>query len=184
MPSRRPNCSKAAPPAWRKIWRVGSTATFCILCSVNVFAGNPAASCAGVTIASASVAVEYTGIDTGEGGQRPPTVTEAGRGVRVAVQGPPLGSMDSREVRLAISCSRGGAQLVATLTRSAAYVGAVAKNVPWRPIITIEVPIHRPGASVRILWRMFNSDGVELAVPDNSPSGPSAYPTIAEIALP
>ncbi len=95
----------------------------------------------------------------------PPSSTTpgaAGKAVTVIALGPVLGSMDSPTVETDLACTAKGVVLTATITRSADYHGAAAKNVLWRPKIEIAVVLRQPEGIFEATWRMRLTTGAEM----------------------
>lgn len=109
----------------------------------------------------------------------PPSSTTpgaAGKVVTVIALGPALGSMDSRTVETDLACTAKGVVLTATITRSADYHGAAAKNVRWRPKIEIVVIPRQPEVIFEATWRMRLTTGAELDHAQTPPYPDQKYP--------
>jgi hypothetical protein len=100
----------------------------------------------------------------------------ARREVTVIVLGPVLGSMDSHDVKTDLSCTGKKLVLMATITRSADYHGAVLANIIWRPRIQIVLVLRRPEVSFKAIWRMCLTTGAELDHAQTSPYPDQKYP--------
>jgi hypothetical protein len=105
-----------------------------------------------------------------------PTVTA--KPVKIVVLGPVLGSMDSTDVKTHLVCTTKGFALTATITRSADYHGATAKNVIWRPRIEIAVVLGEPEVIFRATWKLRLTTGSELDHGQTGSYPEQTYPVI------
>lgn len=96
--------------------------------------------------------------------------------IMVVALGPVLGSMDSSEVSTQLACSERGIVLTATITRSADYHGATAKNILWNPKITMVFRLHQPEIVLQTTWRMRLTTGAELDHARTPPYPEQEYP--------
>jgi hypothetical protein len=99
----------------------------------------------------------------------PASVGPSGKAVTVIALGPLLGSMDSHDVKADLMCTPKGFALIATITRSGEYNGTAAKNVPWRPKITIVVVLKQSEAIFEAKWKMRVTTGAEITQTDGFP---------------
>lgn len=137
-----------------------------------------------------SVEVRLTGVTTefykqGVSFDDPPKINVAprvtGLPVTVTALGPVLGSMDSKSVKTELACTPKGVVLTATLTRSADYHAASAKNVLWRPRIEAEIVPRGPEVTLEVTWRIRLTTGEELDHAQTPPYPDTKYPlTVTE----
>jgi hypothetical protein len=99
-----------------------------------------------------------------------------GKGVHVVVVGPPIGSMDSPDVRTDVSCTARGIALTATITRSADYHDSALKNAVFRPTIDLSVVLQQPDATFQATWKMRLTTGAELDHAQTPPYPEQNYP--------
>ncbi|HVB34554.1 MAG TPA: hypothetical protein VNJ52_09315 [Patescibacteria group bacterium] len=93
-------------------------------------------------------------IDEVASSPRTPAPRAGKHAVKLIALGPVLGSMDSPRLDIAGACIEKGFALRVTLARSASFHGSAAKNVIWRPRITVVLRPRRPGAVLQVTWRM------------------------------
>ena len=98
--------------------------------------------------------------------------------VTVNLFGPVLGSMDSTDVIPEITCTEGGLEVATTVTRSATFKDSAARNVPWRPQISIHASLRNEHVAFRAVWRMRLSTGEEIARARTPPYPEQNYPII------
>jgi hypothetical protein len=96
--------------------------------------------------------------------------------VTVTAIGPVLGSMDAPSVETASACDAKGVVVTATTTRSAAYVGAVLKNVLWRPRLEIVLAPRTAGTTLTTTWKMRLTTGAEVQHTRMPPYPEMSYP--------
>jgi hypothetical protein len=94
----------------------------------------------------------------------------------ITAVGPVLGSMDSKNVKTDLACTPKGFVVTATLTRSADYHAASAKNVLWRPRINAEVILQEQEVTFKVTWRMRLTTGEELDHAQTLPYPDTKYP--------
>ncbi|MBV8818396.1 MAG: hypothetical protein JO022_08580 [Acidobacteriaceae bacterium] len=102
----------------------------------------------------------------------------------VAAWGPNLGSMDSPDVQITITCMDTGVAVTGVITRSAAYTGAAAKNVLWRPRITLDLNLTQQRATLVSIWKMRLTTGVDLDHARTPPYPELKYPFRFTTTLP
>jgi hypothetical protein len=165
-----------------------AVAILCAMCLFDAVAdaqGN-VETCAGVEVRSIGISAEFerkvlldampARIDIVS--LQPSTLksTAAGKAITVIALGPVLGSMDSPDVKTNLGCTAKGFVLTATLTRSANYTGAAAKNVLWRPRISIAAVLRQPEGTVEATWRMRLTTGREINHARTPPYTEQEYP--------
>jgi hypothetical protein len=96
--------------------------------------------------------------------------------VKLVLFGPVLGSMDSREVKTDFVETPRGCELVAGITRSAEYSGAVAKNVLWRPRIEVAATFRRAEVTFQAKWVMRLTTGTIVDHARTPPYPDQKYP--------
>ena len=96
--------------------------------------------------------------------------------LEVTIFGPVLGSMDSPTITVDEACTVDGVDLTAWIVRSAAYNGTAAKNVLWRPKLTILIVTRQPAVVLRTIWKMRLTTGVLLNHAETPGYSSQAYP--------
>ena len=96
--------------------------------------------------------------------------------IAIVALGPVLGSMDSRKVSTDLACTIDGLVLTAAITRSAAYKGTTAKNILWRPEITIVIVPRQLEISFQASWRMRLTNGQNVGRFRTPPFPEQQYP--------
>ena len=97
--------------------------------------------------------------------------------ISIVAYGPVLGSMDSSTVNVDFTCTGDGVAVNAKITRSANFTGGVLQNVIWHPKINMVVRILHAEAVLEVTWRMFLTNGRELAKAQTPGYPPQDYPT-------
>jgi len=141
--------------------------------------------CASVEISSVDVSREF--YKEGIVFEPSPQITAKADGkktlINIVAAGPALGSMDSSNVKTDVVCTPKGFKLVATVTRSAEYENASAKNVLWHPRIALAVVLHQPDVVFEATWKMVLSTGAELEDAQTLPYPPQNYPITVTTTL-
>jgi len=148
----------------------------------------PAASCPDVQSIRVSAEPESDVLDDHDPESADLTVVQAGASTNaiasaVAV-GPVLGSMDLRNVETARACDANGVRITATTTRSAAYEGAVQKNVLWRPRLEIVFAPHSAVTVLTTIWKMRLTTGAEVSRARTPPYPEQNYPVTVTARIP
>ena len=144
----------------------------------------PVLQCDSVQVRTAVVSLAYisTQLPTEDRAESVVEYPKPGAAV-VHVQGPILGSMDSRAISLKPSCVSEGVLIEATISRSAQFTGAAAKNVLWRPIVAVTVSPYRSGSKLQVSWKMKTTDGRTLTEAQTVPFAVTTYPQVVRIQL-
>ncbi len=95
---------------------------------------------------------------------------------RLSLTGPVLGAMDSSKVSARIECTPEGIGVIAIVTRSADYQGAVLANVIWQPSIDVLIQLSGPRALLAATWTMRLSTGAPVVVGDTPPNYHQKFP--------
>jgi hypothetical protein len=106
------------------------------------------------------------------------SLQDGGMTSQVTVVGPPLGPMDSPLIATEVACAQSGVVLTATITRSAAFNGAVLQNSLWQPTILLAVRQQRPDVLFRTIWRMRRADGRQLTFAQTPPLPGRRFPLV------
>jgi len=132
--------------------------------------------CGGVIVIRSSVSSEVP--NEGFYGGASPTlnIVPGPTSTVIDAVGPLLGSMDSDSVPTELTCTTTGLMLIATITRSAEYDGAVEQNIQWYPIVKIEVKLQQPTAGIQVTWAMRLSNGVVVDHTHPWPYSGQPYP--------
>lgn len=117
------------------------------------------------------------------GGIKPEAIEESSLSggemtTQVTVFGPPLGSMDSPSIQTEVGCWPSGVVLTATITRSAAFNGAVLQNALWQPRIRLLMRLRQRHVPFRTVWRMRSTEGVELTFAQTPPFQGRRFPIV------
>jgi hypothetical protein len=84
--------------------------------------------------------------------------------------------MDSSKVAARIECTPEGIGVIAIVTRSADYQGAVLANVIWQPSIDVLIQLSGPRALLAATWTMRLSTGAPVVVGDTPPNYRQKFP--------
>jgi hypothetical protein len=112
-----------------------------------------------------------------------PAGSETQASVTVIALGPALGSMDGRKVETTRACDANGVTITATTMRSAEYIGAVLKNILWRPRLEIVLAPRPTGTVLTTIWRMRLTTGAEVQRTRIPPYPEVAYPVTASTRI-
>jgi hypothetical protein len=122
-------------------------------------------SCAAIEVRSvrSSAEVQHKHVQNARPEITESVTSETGtKAVLVVANGPVLGSMDSPNIAVDVTCTPKGAAVTATITRSANYNGAALQNVIWRPHIQIIATLLKSQALFKTTWRMRLTTGKEV----------------------
>ena len=104
-------------------------------------------------------------------------------GVTLRATGPILGSMDFREVETSLACTPEGVEWTAFVKRTAEFIGAVQKNILWRPRVDLVVTGQRGGEVVKTTWKIRTTAGIELERAGTPPFGEQELPLSIALVL-
>jgi hypothetical protein len=149
---------------------IGVTLSLALICTLpTVAVGKAVTSCAGIEIHWGSVGAATPPYQTNPPANMVMEGTEAfspviGEGLskmlKIDITGPMLGDMDSREIKIDLSCTASGLIVTATITRAAGYTeGSYMHTVFWKPQVEIWLTLHRPEVILDGKWVMRLTDG-------------------------